>query len=474
MAHGNRKLVVLGIPWDVDTEGLKKYMSEYGPLDDVIVMKDRATGRSRGFGYATFSNPEDAEKVASMEHSLNGRVLEVKIATPKEEMNKTPSKKITRIFVARIPSSVTDDTFRRYFEKYGTITDAFMPKDSRAKGHRGIGFVTFENSESVDKVMAEKHELAGSAIAVDRATPKEESIKPAEKSAPSSYSPYGIYTNASQYGAFGGSTFRASQFEPSLYAPYDSRVPDFDSDLGPVGIASGYNAGVAWSPPPALGLVGGASRYGMPAANLPSAYNSGLPASAPSRRGAKIFVGRLPSEATSEDLRRYFINFGRILDVFVPKGTKKMSHRGFGFVTFADEGAAERVIRRRHELLGVEIAVDHAEPPVDSNVGGGEYLGSRSPPAARSDIGGPIRSNALLGGPAYELHGGLDPGYELRRGLDPGYELHGGLDPGYDLHGGLDLNGGWGTYGGVGPIPAGDGLFPIHRASRVEARYRPY
>lgn len=37
------------------------------------------------------------------------------------------------------------------------------------------------------------------------------------------------------------------------------------------------------------------------------------------RIGKKIFVGRLPQEATAEDLRRYFSRFGRILDVYVPK-----------------------------------------------------------------------------------------------------------------------------------------------------------
>lgn len=35
--------------------------------------------------------------------------------------------------------------------------------------------------------------------------------------------------------------------------------------------------------------------------------------------GKKIFVGRLPQEASAEDLRQYFGRFGRILDVYVPK-----------------------------------------------------------------------------------------------------------------------------------------------------------
>lgn len=35
--------------------------------------------------------------------------------------------------------------------------------------------------------------------------------------------------------------------------------------------------------------------------------------------GKKIFVGRLPQEASADDLRHYFGRFGRILDVYVPK-----------------------------------------------------------------------------------------------------------------------------------------------------------
>lgn len=30
---------VLGIPWDVDTEGLREYMSKFGELEDCVVMK---------------------------------------------------------------------------------------------------------------------------------------------------------------------------------------------------------------------------------------------------------------------------------------------------------------------------------------------------------------------------------------------------------------------------------------------------
>jgi RNA-binding protein Musashi len=102
----------LGIPWDIDSDGLKDYMSKFGDLEDCIVMKDRSTGRSRGFGYVTFASAEDAKNALKGEHFLGNRILEVKVATPKEEMRQ-PAKKVTRIFVARIPSSVSESDFRR-------------------------------------------------------------------------------------------------------------------------------------------------------------------------------------------------------------------------------------------------------------------------------------------------------------------------------------------------------------------------
>jgi len=87
--------------------------------------------------------------------------------------------------------------------------------------------------------------------------------------------------------------------------------------------------------------------------------------------GKKIFVGRLPQEANTDDLRHYFGRFGRIVDAYIPKDPKRSGHRGFGFVTFADEGVAERVSRRSHEILGHEVAIDTAAPLENDSAGGG-------------------------------------------------------------------------------------------------------
>ena len=113
-------------------------------------MRERYTGKSRGFGFITFAAAADAYAAVASEHHIDGRKCEAKFALPE---GKVGSARTTRIFVARIPSSVTDQQFRCYFEQWGVVQDAYMPKDPSKQGHRGIGFVTYSTPEAVERVM---------------------------------------------------------------------------------------------------------------------------------------------------------------------------------------------------------------------------------------------------------------------------------------------------------------------------------
>ncbi|KAJ0680569.1 putative RNA recognition motif domain, nucleotide-binding alpha-beta plait domain superfamily [Helianthus annuus] len=78
--------------------------------------------------------------------------------------------------------------------------------------------------------------------------------------------------------------------------------------------------------------------------------------------GKQIFIETLPQEASVEDLCWYFGRFGRILNVYIPKDPKRSSHMGFGFVTFAEDGVADCVSRRSHEICGQQVAKDTSTP----------------------------------------------------------------------------------------------------------------
>jgi RNA recognition motif-containing protein len=73
------KLFVGGLSFGTDTEGLRRAFEGYGELEDVAVINDRETGRSRGFGFVTFRERSLGERaMQEMDGSeLEGRTLRV-------------------------------------------------------------------------------------------------------------------------------------------------------------------------------------------------------------------------------------------------------------------------------------------------------------------------------------------------------------------------------------------------------------
>ena len=75
----SKKLFVGGLSWGTDDDGLFRAFERFGDITEARVITDRETGRSRGFGFVTFSNAEDADDaIESMNGSeLDGRRLNV-------------------------------------------------------------------------------------------------------------------------------------------------------------------------------------------------------------------------------------------------------------------------------------------------------------------------------------------------------------------------------------------------------------
>lgn len=69
----------------VREEDLKQVMEEYGAVDSVKIIKDRETGRSKGFAFVEMTNDEDAKKAIEElnEAEYEGRQMVVKEARPK-------------------------------------------------------------------------------------------------------------------------------------------------------------------------------------------------------------------------------------------------------------------------------------------------------------------------------------------------------------------------------------------------------
>ena len=80
-----RRLYVGNLPFKTTNEDLSGLFSQAGPVQDVQVMRDLATGRARGFAFVEMATDEGAQKAISAfhEYALDGRSLVVNEARPR-------------------------------------------------------------------------------------------------------------------------------------------------------------------------------------------------------------------------------------------------------------------------------------------------------------------------------------------------------------------------------------------------------
>jgi len=75
------------------------------------------------------------------------------------------------------------------------------------------------------------------------------------------------------------------------------------------------------------------------------------------QRCRKIFVGRCTEDLSADDLRQFFMQYGEVTDVFIPK-----PFRAFAFVTFADDQVAQALCGEDLIIKGTSVHISNAEP----------------------------------------------------------------------------------------------------------------
>lgn len=83
------KLFVGNIDWNTQEDELRALFEQHGPVEEAVIIKDKFSGRSKGFGFVTLKNEEDVDKVvgALNGYQLNGRPIVVSKARPAKPRN---------------------------------------------------------------------------------------------------------------------------------------------------------------------------------------------------------------------------------------------------------------------------------------------------------------------------------------------------------------------------------------------------
>jgi len=152
---------------DLDDDKMLELFSQYGKITSHRVMVNEE-GKSKGFGFVAFEEPEAAEKAVDDMNGkeINGKQMYVGRAQKRGERQAELKKKFemmkiermnryqgVNLYIKNLDDTIDDERLRKEFSPYGTITSAkVMTDDGRSKG---FGFVCFSSPEEATRAVTE-------------------------------------------------------------------------------------------------------------------------------------------------------------------------------------------------------------------------------------------------------------------------------------------------------------------------------
>uniref|UniRef100_A0A7N0VDS0 RRM domain-containing protein n=1 Tax=Kalanchoe fedtschenkoi TaxID=63787 RepID=A0A7N0VDS0_KALFE len=156
-----RKLFIRGVGWETTTEGLRSLFSSYGELEEAVVIVDKNTGKSKGYGFVTFKHVDGA-LLALKEPSkkIDGRVTVAQLAAAGAAGNTGvtgPAADVSmrKIFVGNVPFDMPADRLLNHFQGYGDVEEGPLGFDKMTGKSRGFTLFVYKTPEGAQAALAE-------------------------------------------------------------------------------------------------------------------------------------------------------------------------------------------------------------------------------------------------------------------------------------------------------------------------------
>ena len=162
------ELFIKNLSYNTTKDKIKEYFSKYGEIEDIKIVVDKKTNRSKGVGFCRFKDPKSDAKAMNNKNKLNldGRQLTIsysnerKQSAPKErepreknhKNNKQNNNNKFSVFVANLNFNSTEEGLRKFFKDCGKIVDIRIAKKSDGR-IKGFAHVDFDSKKSVDLAM---------------------------------------------------------------------------------------------------------------------------------------------------------------------------------------------------------------------------------------------------------------------------------------------------------------------------------
>mgnify|MGYP000840841401 CR=1 FL=1 len=329
--------VIFGLPWSVDENGLNEFFSKCGAMEGCRIARNRDTGKSRGFGFVTFSDEAGFNACMAMNGTeFEGRALTIQKAKERNNNEGGHAPRVyndkNKVIVNSLSWNTTSDSLREALSQYGPLEECRVLVNRDTGDSRGVAIARFTNEEDMKKAIEAMNEteFEGRQITIRAFTPNE----------PKHNKAYYRNGQSEEAPANNRKTFGEEEKPQNNRKTFDeeekeekeeqenkeAKKSDDDDDDNAMEEEEKEETPKEEKPP-------------KPAVNLNDA-----------EEGRTLFIQNIPMDATQKDIFRFFRPYGRIDYVKLCVDKLTQLFRGTAFVQFSDRADADKLLEKYQTL----------------------------------------------------------------------------------------------------------------------------
>ncbi|KAL0406750.1 UNVERIFIED_CONTAM: UBP1-associated protein 2C [Sesamum latifolium] len=157
-----RKLFIRGLGWETTTEKLRALFSSYGELDEAVVILDKVTGKSKGYGFITFKHIDGAiMALKEPSKKIDGRMTVTQLAAAGISgggrpgagggvggVNNAVDVSLRKIYVSNVPYDMPAERLLQHFSMYGEIEEGPLGFDKATGKSKGFALFVYKTAEA--------------------------------------------------------------------------------------------------------------------------------------------------------------------------------------------------------------------------------------------------------------------------------------------------------------------------------------
>ncbi|KAL3508746.1 hypothetical protein ACH5RR_028147 [Cinchona calisaya] len=151
-----RKLFIRGLGWETTADKLRSLFSQYGELEEAVVILDKVTGKSKGYGFITFKHIDGAmAALKEPSKKIDGRMTVTQLAAagvsggPGGGAGSNPVDVSARkIYVANVPYDMPSERLLAHFLMYGEIEEGPLGFDKETGKSKGFALFVYKTAEA--------------------------------------------------------------------------------------------------------------------------------------------------------------------------------------------------------------------------------------------------------------------------------------------------------------------------------------